>query len=415
MCLFKITTVFFKEELYTMKKIFLMLIAACSLLITSCGGAANTQTGSQSTAGTSSGKSENAGGTGNTLSYWTEDSAAMKSIVSYVSSVTDESSDEYLPASARIAVFDFDGTLYGELYPTYFDEWMMLHRVLHDSSYEAPADIKEYAQASEDAYKNGLPQPETSLSSSAIAAEAFKGMTVDDYRAYVRNFMSEPVFGFENMIYAEGFYLPMISVVEYLYDNGFTIFISSGSERALVRELTLGVLDQWVPSWQIIGSTFSLEATGQGDTDGRKYTLTPEDEVVMEGNLVIKNQQANKVYSIINEIGEAPLLVFGNSSGDLAMAEYALQHGGKGYMLLCDDTERDYGNLETAEKFAKKCQEMGLETISMKNDFVTIYTERAVKTQAAAESSAEAQAASESSAETQAAAESSAETLAPAA
>ena len=30
----------------------------------------------------------------------------------------------------------------------------------------------------------------------------------------------------------------------------------------------------------------------------------------------------------------APVLVFGNSSGDFAMAQYALQHGGKAYMLL---------------------------------------------------------------------------------
>ena len=311
----------------------------------------------------------------------------MKSIVSYVSSVTDESSDNFIPAEDRIAVFDFDGTLYGELYPTYFDEWMMLHRVLHDSSYEAPADVKEYALASEDAYKKGLPQPETSMSSSAITAAAFKGMTVEEYQAYVRNFMTEPVFGFENMTYADGFYLPMVSVVEYLHDHGFTVFISSGSERSLVRELTKGVLDKWVPSYQIIGSTFSLEATGQGETDGRKYTLTADDKVIMEGNLVIKNQQANKVYSIINEIGKAPALVFGNSSGDLAMAEYALQNGGKGYMLLCDDTERDYGNLETAEKFAKKCNEMGLETVSMKNDFTTIYKEDAVKSEATADSS----------------------------
>ena len=52
-------------------------------------------------------------------------------------------------------------------------------------------------------------------------------------------------------------------------------------------------------------------------------------------------------------------------------------------MLLCDDTERDYGNLETAEKFAKECAEIGLETVSMKNDFTTIYKEDAVKVPAA--------------------------------
>ena len=99
----------------------------------------------------------------------------------------------------------------------------------------------------------------------------------------------------------------------------------------------------------------------------------------MEGNLVTKNQNTNKVFSIIDEIGKCPILVFGNSSGDLAMAQYVLQHGGKGYMLLCDDTERDYGDLAVAAKFADSCEKMGLETVSMKNDFATIYGDNAVK------------------------------------
>ena len=129
----------------------------------------------------------------------------------------------------------------------------------------------------------------------------------------------------------------------------------------------------------MIGSTFSLIASGQGTKAGRKYTISADDQILMEGNLVTKNQNTNKVFSIIDEIGKCPILVFGNSSGDLAMAQYVLQHGGKGYMLLCDDTERDYGDLAVAAKFADSCEKMGLETVSMKNDFATIYGDNAVK------------------------------------
>ena len=100
----------------------------------------------------------------------------------------------------------------------------------------------------------------------------------------------------------------------------------------------------------------------------------------MEGNLVSKNQKMNKVVTIIDEIGVCPILVFGNSSGDLSMAEYAVQHGGKAYMLLCDDTVRDYGNPETAEAFAEECRELGFETVSMRDEFETIYKKDAVKT-----------------------------------
>jgi hypothetical protein len=231
----------------------------------------------------------------------------------------------------------------------------------------------------EEALYNHLPEPDSDKSTAQCAAECFKGMTTEEYREYVKTFMASPAFGFEGMTYAEGFYKPMTEVVKYLAENDFTIFISSGSERAMVRELIKGSLDEWIPSDRVIGSTFSLIASGQGTKAGRKYTISADDQILMEGNLVTKNQNTNKVFSIIDEIGKCPILVFGNSSGDLAMAQYVLQHGGKGYMLLCDDTERDYGDLAAAAKFADSCEKMGLETVSMKNDFATIYGDNAVK------------------------------------
>ena len=51
----------------------------------------------------------------------------------------------------------------------------------------------------------------------------------------------------------------------------------------------------------------------------------------------------NKVFTI-DGIGISPILVYGNSSGDLSMAEYAVKRGGKAYMLLCDNTMRDDKN-----------------------------------------------------------------------
>jgi len=314
------------------------------------------------------------------IAYWKADSPGMASLVSYVHAVSDERSESFVPEEERIAVFDMDGTLYGELFPTYFDECLLLHRLLHDESFTASPEDKEWAQSAEYALLCGEPEPDSPRSSAQMAAEAFRGFTVDAYRAYVRAFMSEPVTGFENMTYAEGFYLPMVALVQYLAEHGFTVFISSGSERSLARELISDTLGEWIPHYRVIGSTFSLEASGQGEKEGRKYTYAPDDQVLLEGNLIQKNQRMNKVVTIMDEIGVAPLLVFGNSSGDLSMAQYALQHGGRAYMLLCDDTERDYGNPETAASFAETCRALGFETISMRDEFETIYKTDAVKT-----------------------------------
>ena len=281
----------------------------------------------------------------------------------------------------RIAIFDFDGTLYGELFPTYFDTWLFIHRALHDETCVPSEEIREYAEAMEYAFLHHLPEPDSDLSTAQCCAELFKGMEYGEYVDYIRSFMKEETVGFSGMTFADGFYLPMVSLVEYLAVNDFTVFISSGSERTMVRELISGVLDEWIPPYRIIGSNFTLAASGQGSKNGKSYTLKADDEILLEGNLDIKNQKANKVFSIIQEIGQSPLLVFGNSSGDLAMAQYALQNGGKGYMLLCDDTERDYGNIETAASFEQECQKMGLETVSMKEDFALIYQEGFEKTE----------------------------------
>ena len=314
------------------------------------------------------------------IPYWTEDSPAMASIVDYVKSLTDENSDEFVPEEERVAVFDMDGTLYGELFPTYFDQCLLMYRLLHDDTYQASAEDREFAQALETALLHGEKEPDSPRSTAQMAAESFKGYTVEQYRDYVRKFMSQPAVGFENMTYGEGFYEPMAALVQYLAEHGFRVYICSGTERSLARELSEDKLGKWIPPYQVIGSSFSLTATGKGDTADRDYTYTSDDQVLLEGNMTYKNLKWGKIVNIVDEIGIVPQLAFGNSSGDFAMAQYTVQNGGKAYMLLCDDTERDYGNVEKAASFEQKCKELGFKTVSMKNEFKTIYGENVKKT-----------------------------------
>ena len=145
--------------------------------------------------------------------YWTEDSPAMKSIISFVSEVTDEKSDKFVPEADRIAVFDSDGTLYGELFPTYVDQCLMIHRLVHDDTYKGAAEDVEYCKALEKYLLSGGEKPKSPRSSGDIIADAFKGFTVEEYREYIRKFMSEPVVGFENMTYADD--LVQLEVLEF--------------------------------------------------------------------------------------------------------------------------------------------------------------------------------------------------------
>lgn len=316
---------------------------------------------------------------------WRADSPAMASIVAFVEAVTDEQSPEYVPRAQRIALFDSDGTLIGERYPNYSDQCMLLQRLLHNDTVGAcdPEDIA-FAEAMEAAIQNHEPLPESPRSTAQMAAEAFAGFTVEAYRDYVRQFMSQPVPGFEGMTYGTRFFEPMIELVRYLSDNGFVVYINSGTERQFVREMIEQPLGEWIPPYRVIGSSFSYVATGQGDAAPRSYTYAPDDEVLIAGDLIFKNLKMNKVVSIVDDIGLPPVLVFGNSSGDFAMAQYALQHGGRAYMLLCDDTVRDYGDADEAADFAEKCAALGFETVSMRDEFETIYGEGIVKADAEA-------------------------------
>ena len=76
------------------------------------------------------------------------------------------------------------------------------------------------------------------------------------------------------------------------------------------------------------------------------------------------------------EIGQQPVLSFGNSTGDASMAEYVTSNNrfkSLAFMLCCDDTERENGSEKKAQKMYDLCAEFVWVPISMKNDWTTIY------------------------------------------
>ena len=169
-------------------------------------------------------------------------------------------------------------------------------------------------------------------------------------------------------------YKPMLEVVDYLIANDFKVYIVSGTDRLITRGLAEGVVN--IPLAQMIGSDESLVATGQGDKAGLDYTFGKDDKVVTGGEFLIKNLKTNKVTAIEQEIGVQPVLSFGNSGGDSAMANFTINNNkykSAAYMLCCDDTERENGNVGKADKMRKTCEENGYTAISMKNDWTTIY------------------------------------------
>ena len=317
------------------------------------------------------------------LSLWTENAPLKSELTAYMKTITDESSADFIPVENRIAVFDMDGTLCCETDPGYFDHKLLYHRVVEDADYKDKASdeeretaeiIKTYFETGE--YPSGL-----DVKHGTAVATAFKGMTTEEFDAYVKAYRDEPMESYTNMTNGQAFYKPMLEVVDYLQANDFKVYIVSGTDRLITRGLAEGVID--IPLSQMIGSDENLVASGQGDKDGLDYTFTKDDKVITGGEFLIKNLKMNKVSIIEQEIGVQPVLCFGNSSGDAAMANFTINNNkykSAAYMLCCDDTERENGNVEKADKMRKTCEENGYTAVSMKNDWKTIYGDSVTKT-----------------------------------
>jgi len=323
------------------------------------------------------------------LSLWTEDSAAKQALIDYVTTVTDESSPDYIPPEDRIATFDVDGTLINETDPNYFDYTLLVHRVLEDPDYIDKASDFEKATANKivDQNENGTKYSELPVEHGQAVASAFKGMTVDEFYNYVHAFAETDMPSYENMKRGEAFYAPMVQVVQYLQANGFEVYMMSGTDRLIMRGLFSSDLCPLnIPLDHILGSDESLVGSKQGEEDGLDYTFSQDEELVLGGEFMMKTLKENKVYIIQREVAKQPVLSFGNSSGDFAMDNYALSnpnYKSAAFQLCCDDLERENGNQSKADSMFADCEANGYIPVSMKNDWTTIYPEGVVYTGAA--------------------------------
>ena len=315
------------------------------------------------------------------FTQWNMDSPALNALIDCVEDVTDLDSLNYIPETDRIATFDMDGTLIGELFPTYLEVMLLADRILLDPTYSPDADMLEFGRMTRDhALDKSFPE-DYDYEFSYHQAKAFAGMTLPEYADFITRFLVHDADGFEGMTYAEAYYLPMEEVIEYLQDNGFKCYIVSGSDRFIIRTFIEGVID--IPAECVIGSDTALEARDQGDTDGIEYVFTGDDELVRTDQLIIKDLKTNKVLQIAQEIGRQPVLSFGNSSGDVSMNNYALlnnRYRSAAFMLVADDDVRDYGNPGKGPELTEKWQSMGYNVISMRDDWKTIYGEDVKKT-----------------------------------
>ena len=299
------------------------------------------------------------------LSSWQQ--PARLAILDFVHSVTDKSSPKYVPPEERIAAFDDDGTLWPE-WPRHINQVQMVfarQRVKQmakshpEWKYQQPFkailddDDKDLARALTD-FWNRLD----------LLRETNGGMTVDEFGATVRRFLATTRHPKFKVSYTQVAYQPMLELLDLLRGNGFKVYLVSSGGADFMRELSERTFG--IPRECVIGSTPEYE-----------YRGTPEGgHLIRKSNLDIFNNKSAKAENIQLHIGRRPILVAGNSDDDLAMM--GLAAGGQrpflNLVVLHDDAEREFAYNENATKILGLARARGWITISMKNDFKTIFS-----------------------------------------
>jgi len=306
--------------------------------------------------------------------YWTEGSKPAQELRDYVAKVTNPADKEnYIPEKDRIAVFDMDGTLVCETYYTYYDTMMFIEFCLHDHPERVSDELKEIAES----IKPGYVADETLARN---FAKAYAGMTVEEFSDYAVEFGQKYTASFNNMRYIDNAYLPMVELVKYLYENKFTIYVISGTERTTTRAIIANSpFRDYVTPNHVIGTVFEIKQKGyETESSNMNFKYENGDDLVLTGGFIQKNLNGNKSIYIEREIGQRPVLAFGNSGSDTSMMNYTIDsrnpYPAQAYMIVADDDVREWGTQNWDEKSADY-EAKGYIPISMKNDFAQIYPE----------------------------------------
>ncbi len=357
------------------------LAAAICLLIPKPGATTSEATSAASSAASASepaAASPGAPDIATTFPSWNAKSASLAELVTFVEAACDPASSSYVKPEERIATFDMDGTILAEKAPIYVDYMLMIHRVLEDPNSKSDAETKAAFQKIAELADKGEKSSDLSPAKHYAVAHEFAGMTPEEFRAYVNDFLDTTnVKGFEGMTYGQSFYKPMTEVIDYLRSRDFDVWMVSACEREVTRAVVerLGIAPD-----HVVATDVAYASTKQGDAVADEYNMGSDEDVVLSEPLdEVECGQTGKSLAIAREIGRRPVIAFGNSSGDYGMLNYAEHSGGMGFLVVADDEARDYGDAEKAKDIYKIVEQQSWTSFSMADDWATIYGEGVTK------------------------------------
>lgn len=303
--------------------------------------------------------------TADPLPSW-NDGAAKGSIVEFVSRVTREGTPDFVPPKERVAVFDNDGTLWGEQ-PMYFQLLFALDRV-KELAPEHPEwkETEPFASLLRGDVKAALAGGEEAVARIVMSTHA--GMTTDEFDGIVKAWIATARHPTTKRPYTEMVYQPMLELLAFLRANGFKTFIVSGGGIDFMRPWTEAVYG--IPPEQVVGSSIETKLEIR---DGVPV-------LVRLPRLDFLDDKAKKPVGIHRHIGRRPIAAFGNSDGDLEMLEYTAAGKGPRFCLYVHhtDAEREVAydresHVGKLDKGLDEAKARGWTVVSVKDDWKSVF------------------------------------------
>jgi phosphoserine phosphatase len=299
------------------------------------------------------------------LPSW-NDGPTKEAIVGFVEKVTEEGGKDFVPPEDRIATFDNDGNLWAEK-PVYFQLLFAIDRVKALAP-EHPEwkDKQPFKAAIEGDMKTLAASGVKGIAELVMASHA--GMSPDEFQKIVSEWLATAEHPRFKRKYPDLVYQPMLELLSYLRDNGFTTYIVSGGGIEFVRNFSQ---DKYgIPPAQVVGSSIKT-----------KYELVDGKPTLMRlAEINFIDDKEGKPVGISQHIGARPIFASGNSDGDYQMLEWTTAGDGPrlGLILHHTDAKREYAydrdsSVGRLDKALDDAAGKGWVVIDMKNDWNQVF------------------------------------------
>lgn len=299
------------------------------------------------------------------LPSW-NDGAARTALLHFVQSVCDPAGPHYLPPGQRIAAFAHDGTLWCEfplpVHALFIGARLAQLAERHPALRERhpfSAFLREDLPRVHGLGWRGIMQ---------LGLVTHAGLSIEAYAARVAEWVGASQHPWLSRPLAACAYAPQLELLAFLHANGFTVFIVTAGDAAFVRVLAPAVYG--IPPHQVIGS-WARTSVELIEGVPHVVTLAREERVV---------EREDKVRGIAMQVGQRPVLAFGNADRDLAMLQYVAGGGGPRLALLLqhDDGVREFAYgagfvLNPLDEALERAPEFGLQVVSMRTDWAKVF------------------------------------------